>query len=86
MPFDWMKPYVNKEFCKKLKGRTDELGHNEIEQRARLLFSLNFSKAQVIKRISENIAWEYELSVLPAFHKDVKEIVECVFKREARCV
>lgn len=85
MQFDWMVPQVNRQFLKKLEGRQVELGRAEIEQRARLLFRLNYSKAQAVKRISDNIAWEYELATLPPFHKEVREIVECVYKSTTRC-
>jgi len=85
MQFDWMVPKVNRQFLKRIEGRPVELGRLEIEQRARLLFRLNYTKAQAVKRISDNIAWEYELSTLPAFHREVREIVEGVYKNTPRC-
>lgn len=85
MQFDWMSPKVNKVFLKKIEGRPNELGRLEIEQRAALLMRLNYPLARAVRRISDNIAWEYELSAKPGFMKDVKEIVECVYRGANRC-
>lgn len=85
MQFDWMVPNVNKAFLKKIADRPNELGRKEIEQRAALLKRLNYSQAVAVRRITDNILWEYELSTRPAFLKDVREIVECVFKGANRC-
>jgi len=85
MQFDYMIPKVSRHFLKKLEGRAVELGRAEIEQRARMLCRLNFPKAQAVRRISDNIAWEYELSTLPPFFKEVREIVESVYKSSNRC-
>jgi hypothetical protein len=85
MQFDWMVPKVNKAFLKKIEGRPGELGRQEIEQRAALLMRLNYTKAAAVKRICDNIAWEYELASKPAFFKDVKDIVDCVYRGANRC-
>ncbi len=84
MQFDYMICRVNRQFLKKLESRPAELGRAEIEQRARLLLRLNYTKAQAIRRISDNIAWEYELSTVPPFGREVRDIVESVYKGAVR--
>ncbi len=84
MPFDYMIPKVNRQFLKKLEGRPQELGRLEVEQRANLFCRLNYPRAYAVRRIMDNIAWEFELSKLPAFHKEVREIVDGVYKNASR--
>jgi hypothetical protein len=79
MPFDWMCNKVNPAFRKKIANRFVEMHLTEIEQRARLLMNLRFRREAAIRAIQRNIAWEFELSKLPAFHKDVSKIVDRVY-------
>lgn len=80
MPFDWMHPKIPEEFKKKIENRFYEMHMREIEQRARLLCNLKYEKERAIKRIQDNIAWEFELSRLPDFYDEVPKVVERVYK------
>ena len=84
MAFDWMCPEVNKTFVKKLAPRFLEMQHREIEERARLLHGLKFDRDAAVARIQRNIAWEFELTKLPAFYKDVPKIVDRVYGTGAK--
>lgn len=79
MPFDWMCPKENPDFKAKIANRFVEMHLLEIEQRARLLRNLNFDRDAAVKAIQRNIAWEFELSKIPAFYKDVPRIVDKVY-------
>lgn len=83
MPFDWMQSKVNENFARKIANRFEEGFLVEIEQRAHLLLNLHYTKKEAISRISDNIRWEFELSELPAFAKNIKSIVDRVYKRKA---
>lgn len=82
MPFDWLHPKKSVAFAEKISGRFAEMHVREIEQRARLLNNLKFDRDRSIRRIQDNIAWEFELSVIPSFYKDVPTIVDRVYRRE----
>lgn len=84
MPFIWMKPKIPDAFKQKIANRFREMHIREIEQRARLLFNLQYDKDHAIRRIQERIAWEFELSSIPDFYYEVPEIVERVYKHEQR--
>lgn len=84
MPFDWMQPKVNADFSRKIAGRFNEMHLVEIEQRACLLHRLRFDGKKAAKRIRDNIEWEFELSKVPAFARQVKSIVDRVYKRKAQ--
>jgi hypothetical protein len=84
MAFDWMTPKVSPEFAKKIASRFDEAGRDEIEQRARLLARLGFDRNTVVGMIQRRITWEFELSKLPGFYKDIAKITDRVFRRDSR--
>jgi hypothetical protein len=78
--FDWWCPKVNPSFQEKVAGRFAEAGRREIEERARLLMHLKFDAATAASRIRDRIAWEFELSKMPAFAAEVDAIVERVYR------
>jgi len=82
--FDWMEPGIPADFTKKMASRFNETGIAEIECRARLLHGLKYPKDRAIKRIQDNIAWDFELSKLPAFYKEIGAIVDRVYKHESK--
>ncbi len=51
----------------------------EIAQRGKILRDLHFSKEDTQRRIEMEIAWEYELSQLPLFYKQIKEIIDRLY-------
>jgi len=51
----------------------------EIAERGRILRDLNFPKAHAQRRIELEIAWEYELSQLPPFYQQIKEIIDRLY-------
>lgn len=80
MAFDWMKPKENQDFVKTLSTRSIEAGLAEIEQRAKLLKNLQFSRDLAVRRITDNLKWEFELSAVPStLLKNVTVIVNRVF-------
>lgn len=81
MPFDWFHSQVSPAFARKTAGRFTEAGLAELEQRARLLRDLRFSKAETVRKLQARVAWEFELSKPPAFAKEIPAIVERVFGR-----
>ena len=80
MPFDWVMNKQNPAFVKKIAPRFGEMHRREIEQRAKLLFNLKFNRDAAVARIKAKIAWEFELSRLPKFHKEVGAIVDRVYR------
>ena len=84
MPFDWMEPKIPDDFKEKIKPRFREMHLREIEQRARLLFNLRYDKERAIRRIQNNIAWDFELSRIPDFYDEVPKIVERVYARRSK--
>lgn len=83
MPFDWMRPKIPEAFRRKIAPRFEEMHLKEIEQRARLLFNLRYDKNRTIRRIQDNIAWDFELSEIPDFYEEVPRIVERVYGRKS---
>jgi len=51
----------------------------EIADRGRTLRDLNFLPEDAQRKIELEIAWEYELSQLPTFYSQVKEIVNRIY-------
>ena len=84
MPFDWMCSKVNPAFRKKLANRFTEMHLVEIEQRARMLLNLRVARDAAVRKIQRNIAWEFELTKLPAFHKEVPKIVDRVYRTSGK--
>ena len=82
--FDWWIPEVPAEFKQKLAPRFDEAGRAEIEYRARLLLNLRVSRDAAVRRIRDNLAWDFELSKLPAFAGEVPAIVDRVYQAAPR--
>ena len=80
MPFDWMHVKQNPAFLAKIESRFVEMHRREIEQRARLLYNLKFGRDAAVARIRAKIAWEFELSRTPKFHKEVGAIVDRVYR------
>lgn len=78
--FDWWCPKVNPAFQARIAGRFAEAGRREIEERARLLMHLKFAPDAAARRIRDGIAWEFELSKVPAFAAEVDAIVERVYR------
>ena len=60
MPFDYMKSDLSKEFNDKIRGRFDEAFIAEVKERAKLMFNLRVPMEDAIRRISENIEWEFD--------------------------
>jgi len=79
-----MEPKIPTEFTKKIANRFNEVGIAEIESRALLLHGLKYPKERAIKRIQDNITWEFELSKVPAFYKEITAIVDRVYKHESK--
>jgi len=82
MPFDWMCVRIPEDFAKKIEPRFEQMHLREIEQRARLLYNLRYDRKTAIRRIQDNIAWDFELSKIPSFYKEVPRIVDRVFHRK----
>lgn len=82
MPFDWMHPRIPLEFIRKIEPRFEEMHLREIEQRARLLFNLRYDRALAVRRIQDNIRWDFELSKVPTFIEEVPRIVDQVYGRK----
>ncbi len=81
MPFDWMHSHVSPVFTKKIADRFAQSALAELEQRARLLHGLHFSKAEAVRKLQARVAWEFELSKPPAFAKEIPAIVDRVYGR-----
>lgn len=82
MPFDWMYAKIPEAFLKKIEPRFEEMHLREVEQRARLLFNLQYDRERAVRRIQDNIEWDFELSKVPSFINDVPRIVDRVYGRK----
>lgn len=82
MPFQWLHPKIPEDFRKKIEPRFREMHLREIEQRARLLFNLRYDRERAIKRIQQNIEWDFELSQVPDFINEVPHIVNRIYGRK----
>ncbi len=51
----------------------------EIAERGKILRELHLSREDTQRRIEMEIAWEYELSQLPPFYKQIKEIIDRLY-------
>lgn len=51
----------------------------EIAERGKILRDLHFSSEDAQRRIETEIAWEYELSQLPPFYKQINEIIDRLY-------
>ena len=60
MPFDYMKSDLSKGFGDTISGRFDESFIAEVKERARLMFNLRVPLEDAIRRITENIEWEFD--------------------------
>lgn len=79
MPFNWYYSTVPEEFQIKLKNRFHEAYIEETRSRARLFLNLGYSQEYATKRIQANLAWEFELSKVPDFYKEIPKIVSEVY-------
>ncbi|MBM4387030.1 MAG: hypothetical protein FJ088_04785 [Deltaproteobacteria bacterium] len=79
MPFDYLHPNIPGDFMNKIKTRFVEMHLREIRERAHLLRNLRYSKDRAASRIKNNIAWEFELSKIPSFIKEVDRLVSEVY-------
>ena len=79
MPFDWYHPEIPKAFQEKIRDRFHEAYIEETRFRAHLFLNLGYSKQYATKRIQENLTWEFELSTVPGFSKEIPKIVAEVY-------
>jgi hypothetical protein len=59
----------------------DQMYRRELEQRAALLYRLNYSAKQVKARLSASVAWDFELHGRPKHALEIDRIVDAVFRR-----
>jgi hypothetical protein len=84
MPFDYLHCRIPLDFQEKIKNRFTEMHMNEIKEKSALLYNLRYTKEKSIKRIRQNIEWEFELSTIPAFYEQVDSIVSEVYRHKER--
>jgi hypothetical protein len=84
MTFDWWCPEVNPAVVARNPARFRATVLAELEQRARLLFDLKYDRDRAVRRLRDNLAWEFELSKLPGFADEVEKLVDAVYKRRAK--
>ncbi|MBM4395021.1 MAG: hypothetical protein FJ087_04965 [Deltaproteobacteria bacterium] len=84
MPFDWMHDKVNPAFAKKIVGRFAEMHRAEMEQRARLLHNLKYTRDRAIARLRQNLEWDFEMSRVPKFRSEIPGIVDRVYRRAGK--
>lgn len=81
MAFEWNTCSVRPAVRRAQAQRYTESRCAEVQQRAELLLNLGFDKKVTTARIQRDVEWEYELGTLPAYHKQIKKLVEDVYKR-----
>lgn len=87
MPFDYMKSDLSKDFNDKIRGRFDEAFIAEVKERAKLMFNLRVPLEDAIRRISENIDWEFDetwTTSQPQLPGQTTEIVTGVYAHLSR--
>ena len=84
MSFDWMHVKPTKQDAQRWR---DQYLHS-IEERARLLYNLQYSAARATQRIQADLAWEFDESIgstsLPSFYKDVPSLVKNAYSHAQR--
>jgi hypothetical protein len=80
MPFDWYHPNIPERFQEKIQDRFHQAYIAETRFRARLFLNLGYTKEYAIKRIQENLAWEFELSSIPGFYDEIPAVVAEVYE------
>lgn len=84
MTFEWWNPEVNPVVAARNPSRLRDAFLAELDQRARMLFHLKYDRDRAVRRLRDNLEWEFELSKLPGFADEVEKRVDAVFKRRAK--
>lgn len=79
MPFEWYHPVIPEEFKTKLKNRFYEAYVEETRFRAKMFLNLGYSQEYATKRIQANITWEFEMSTVPEFAREIPDIVAEIY-------
>ena len=79
MPFDWYYSTEPRAFKEKIDNRFEEVYLDEVRFRARLFFNLRYPLDYAIKRIKENLEWEFELSKVPPFSNKIEQEVRAIY-------
>ncbi|MBM4370679.1 MAG: hypothetical protein FJ098_03450 [Deltaproteobacteria bacterium] len=82
MTFDTMCSNLSPEFAESIQGRFDEMFLREVRERARLLFNLKVPLEEAIRRIQENVLWEFDdtwTGGQPAVHGRTREVVTGIY-------
>jgi hypothetical protein len=82
MPFDYVVSNLSARYGTELKARFNDTFVREVKERARLLFNLRVPLEDAIRRISENIEWEFDdawTGGLPAIHKKTRDVIKSVY-------
>jgi hypothetical protein len=78
-PFDWMLARRNPEVARAQKARREAMYRTEIEDRARLLSRLGYSKEDARTRLRANVHWDFDAGSGPVTAGDVDAIIDRVF-------
>ena len=78
MPFPWMHSSVPQ---RAPSTRRVDMYRRELEDRARLMLRLRFSKEKTKARLVATTAWDFELHGRPRHAAEIDRIVEEVYRR-----
>jgi len=82
MPFEWYYPSIPEDFRIKIKNRFHEAYIEETRTRAKMFLNLGYSQEYAVKRIQANLEWEFELSKVPDFQKEIPGIVTEIYSEK----
>ena len=54
---------------------------DEVRRRTQMLCELHYDKRQIIKRIKQNLRWEFEILGLPDFYNQVEQVIDQTYKQ-----
>lgn len=84
MPFDYLHSHVPKAFAH-APEKAEAQYRKELEERAGLLHRLHYDRAEALRRLRGNVAWDWEINPAPEFveriRASVEEIVDRVYSR-----
>ena len=77
-----MEPKVGKAVRTRASARTREAGRRELQERARILMNLGYSRAAATARCKRTLEWEHDLGQGTGLAGDVDAIVREVYDRK----
>lgn len=86
MAFDYLEPDKNPAFEEAIRPHARDAHLQGLRERAALLRRFGYSRDEVIRRLEQNVEWDFDLwaKQLPDFYSQIPALVDDLFGRSTK--